>query len=162
MRTFLLPLALVAALVGCGDSSDAGGNTATADGPPPPEERSGTLEDGDDTLQSGEYMDTFEVTAREGQWIRTELISGEFDPYLIIYSPTGEQTDVDDSSLGNTSMTKSIVEVTESGEWTILVTSFEPGESGAYDLTFEVLDERPGDADEGTQVDVPSDSTTDV
>jgi len=155
--TFILTLLLVA---GCSDAS----SDATAENVPdtptvePPTEEQGTLAEGDETLQSGEYMDSYEVLVREGQWLRAEVLSGDFDPYFIILDPTGDQTDVDDSSQGNRSMTKAITQASEGGEWRIVVTSYEPGESGDYTLTYEVLDERPEDADEGQQA-TPDDTT---
>ncbi|MEO0558801.1 MAG: hypothetical protein AAF170_11530 [Bacteroidota bacterium] len=152
MLRFALALSLLL-MVGCSDSSDSAIDAATglpvAD---PPTEVQGSLADGDETLQSGEYMDAYEVMVREGQWLRAEVLSGDFDPYFIILDPTGDQTDVDDSSAGNRSMTKSITQAEEGGEWRVVVTSYEPGESGDYTLTYEVLDERPEDADEGQQV----------
>ncbi|MEL6615608.1 MAG: hypothetical protein AAFQ43_07710 [Bacteroidota bacterium] len=116
---------------------------------------SGALGPGDQTLQeTGEYYDRFEVVASEGQWIWTELISSEFDPYLILRPPTGEQIDVDDSQEGNTSLAKNIVQAGESGRWLIDVTTFAAGEQGAYELRYKVVDERPADADEGRQIQV--------
>lgn len=157
-RTILLA-ALSATLIACGGDADAP-DAVAADGigeaadpvAPMLDETSGTLVEGDETLQSGEYMDSYNVLAREGQWIRAEVVSGDFDPYIMVISPTGIQTDVDDSAENNTSMTKAILEANEGGEWTVIVTSYEPGESGAYDLSYGALDERPEDADEGVQV----------
>jgi hypothetical protein len=154
-----LPLLLVAALAlpACGDSSDAtaalapGGDTADGLGGAPdgPEvtRHSGSLEGGDETLQTGEYLERFEVVARSGQWIRAEVVSGDFDPYFLILSPSGEQTDVDDSTEGNTSMTEAVVDVAEGGEWTVVVTSYEPGETGDFELSIEVWDEKPPGAE---------------
>ncbi|WP_412067625.1 hypothetical protein [Rubrivirga sp. IMCC43871] len=154
------------ALTACGDASDSPGavdpETATIapEAPPASPEKiyTGTLEEGDDTLVSGEFLDSYEVMARRGQWIRAQVLSGDFDPYFLVLSPTGEQTDIDDSAAGNTSMTKAILEATEAGEWTIVVTSFRPGETGDYELTYEVSDTRPEDADEGQQVIEPDSS----
>lgn len=148
-----LSLLVVLALVACSNDPEApdapdGVAAVEDDGP---EEVTGQLISGDETLPTGEFYDIHEITARQGQWLRIELISSDFDPYLIVRSPTGTQTDVDDSQTGNTSATKAIVEATESGAWQVGVTTYEPGESGNYSLTYEVLDTRPSDADEGRQ-----------
>lgn len=153
----LLPLALAFTLTACGSDADTTAESADSLAPvaelaPTLEETSGTLIEGDDTLESGEFMDSFNVLAREGQWIKAEVVSGDFDPYIMVISPTGVQTDVDDSALLNTSMTKAVLEATEGGEWTVIVTSYEPGESGSYDLSYGALNDRPDDAEEGTQV----------
>lgn len=119
-------------------------------------EESGALEPGDLTInESGEYYDRYEIIAREGQWIWTELISTEFDPYIILRPPVGDQIDVDDSQLGNFSLAKNIVQATTSGTWLIDVTSAATGEQGAYELRYKVTDVRPDDADEGQQVEAP-------
>ena len=154
MTRFALPLIVLFALSACGTEPAAPPPYSVSEpaGPAPPTEVTGQLLGGDETLRTGEFMDRHEVLAREGQWIRAELISGDFDPYLIVLSPTGDQEDVDDSQEGNLSATKSVVRVSESGEWTIAVTTYEPGESGSYTLTYEVLDARPEDAKEGQQV----------
>ena len=115
-------------------------------------EQTGTLSSSDETLQSGEYVDTYDVLVRDGQWLSIELLSTDFDPYLIVRSPTGTQTDVDDSQKDNFSLSKSILEATESGKWTIAVTTYEVGEAGTYTLIYEVLDEKPTDAREGRQI----------
>ncbi|MEM1053891.1 MAG: hypothetical protein AAGI52_00070 [Bacteroidota bacterium] len=124
----------------------------------------GELVEGDQTLESGEYVDYYGVIARKGQWIRAVLRSDDFDPYVIVFAPSGRQTDVDDSEEGNLTMTKAIVETREVGKWSIAVTTYEPGESGCYTLTYEVLDERPPDADEGRPFDADDEeeATTDA
>lgn len=131
-----LPLAVpLIALAACTTRAPAGPTT-----------EAGVLERGDLTLQSGEYFDAFAVTASGGQWITVEVTARDFDPYLIIRSPSGEQSDIDDSEHGNTTTTRSILRASEAGQWDILVTSYAPGESGAYSVTYEVSDERPADA----------------
>lgn len=138
-RTLLL---LAAALAACGGAPDDPATLADI-AVPEPDVVTGTLEAGDETLQSGEYADVHEVVARAGQFIRAEVVSGDFDPYLLVLDPTGEQTDVDDSTRGNTTMTEAILPVSEGGEWTVVVTTYEPGETGGYELSLEVLDELP-------------------
>lgn len=168
MRTLSL-LLLAASLAACGDSSDdpatlapdGNAETAVEDAGPELTRHSGTLEEGDETLQSGEYLEQFEVVARSGQWIRAEVVSGDFDPYFLILSPSGDQTDVDDSTEGNRSMTEAVVDVQEGGAWTVVVTSYEPGETGDFDLTIEVWDEQPPGA-EPTEAPAADDTTSTV
>ena len=156
-----VPLLVLPALLALGACGDAPSGTVDAPSdvtpvqaaaPADPTVYTGTLAEDDETLESGEYLDSYEVVVREGQWLRVEVVSADIDPYLLILSPTGEQTDVDDSAAGNTSMTKAVVEAEESGEWTVVVTSYEVGETGDYEVTLEVLDTRPDDAHEGRQV----------
>lgn len=168
MRLLSLLFAVVF-LTACGDASDdapppapdGSAETAVDDAGPEVTRHSGTLEEGDETLQSGEYLEQFEVVARSGQWIRAEVVSGDFDPYFLILSPSGDQTDVDDSTEGNRSMTEAVVTVQEGGEWTVVVTSYEPGETGDFDLTIEVWDEQPPGA-EPTETPADDDTTSTV
>ena len=99
---------------------------------------------GDMTLQSGEYYDEFSVSAAEGQWIEVEVSAEGFDPYLIVRSPSGSQSDMDDSEAGNTTSTRSVLRADEGGSWDIIVTSYAPGGTGTYSVTYSVADARPG------------------
>ena len=112
-------------------------------GPQGPLAEDGTLGDGDLQLDTGEFFDAFEVRAREGQWIRVEVAAEGFDPYLILRGPDREQSEVDDSDEGDTTRTEMAVRATESGRWTVVVTSFAPGATGAYRVTAEVTDAAP-------------------
>ena len=118
-------------------------------GAPGPITETGALEDDDLQLTSGELYDGFEVQAREGQWIRVAVVADGFDPYLIVRSPTEQQSEVDDSDEGDTRRTELAVRATESGRWTALVTSFAPGSTGTYSVTIEVTDEAPAGLDDG-------------
>lgn len=107
---------------------------------------SGTLELGDLTLTSGEYYDSYTVSADEGEWLSVNVVANGFDPYLIIQTPSGEQSDLDDSEESNTTSVQTVLRAQESGTWDINVTSYEPGETGTYDITYEVSDTAPAGA----------------
>lgn len=97
----------------------------------------GSLRRGDETLETGEYADTYRFTAEAGQHVVVRLNSSDFDTYLIVQPPEGDQLENDDYN-GSTSV--SFIEATAptSGEWVVRVTSFEPGETGDYTLTMSV------------------------
>lgn len=130
--------------------------SACQSSPQGPVAEAGALEDGDLQLASGEFFDAFDVRAREGQWIRVEVVAEGFDPYLILRSPTEEQSEVDDSDEADTTRTEMAVRAGESGRWEVLVTSFAPGATGSYRLTTEVTDAPPpghgGNADQGPTI----------
>lgn len=100
----------------------------------------GSLRRGDTTLNSGEYYDTYEVRARQGQHIRVRLASDDFDPYLIVKDPNGEQTENDDAA-GDSHSSLVELEAPKDGRYQIMVTSYEANERGDYTLTIEVGDE---------------------
>lgn len=94
----------------------------------------GALAQGDETLQSGEHVDTHTLTFASGERVRIEARSSAFDSYLIVREPGGEQHDNDDPSGGGS--TNAVVDFVarQAGEHRVLVTSYRPGETGAYEL----------------------------
>ena len=123
--------------------------------PAGPVTEAGDLASGDRTLVSGEFLDSFPVRLAEGQWLRVDLRSSAFDPYLILKPPTGSASENDDAVPGDREHAQVIFRATEAGQVEIIATSYEPGESGAYTLVYEVTDTQPqavgstaGDTDE--------------
>jgi hypothetical protein len=108
----------------------AGGNEATRT------ETSGRLSPDDDTLGSGEYYDTHDLEFPPGQRVRIDLSSQEFDTYLIVKPPSGEQLENDDVE-GMTGHSILEFDVTEGGTYLVAVTSYSPGATGSYELTVE-------------------------
>ncbi len=123
----------------CGDC----GATQPASASGPRIER-GRLQNGDETLSSGEFFDEYRVQGRAGESLVLDLRSAAFDPYLILIYPDGEQVENDDYE-GD--LTRSLVSATlgQDGTYRILVTSYRPGETGGYDLTI-----RGGSGEGGT------------
>ncbi|HUQ53237.1 MAG TPA: pre-peptidase C-terminal domain-containing protein [Gammaproteobacteria bacterium] len=101
-------------------------------------DRNGRLENGDVTLTSGEFVDTYEFEGSPGQHVAIDLRSSAFDTYLILRDPAGEQTENDDAT-ESTDVGHSSIEadLTEAGTYKVLVTSYETGQSGAYSLTID-------------------------
>ena len=95
---------------------------------------SGRLEPGDRTLNSGEYVDQYDVQCRRGQTLIVDLHATDFDPYLIVRPPAGEQIDNDDHE-GDRTHSHVEAAPAQDGTCEVLVTSYQPGESGAYELT---------------------------
>jgi hypothetical protein len=95
----------------------------------------GALAQGDATIQSGEFADYFTRTFEVGQSVEIRLTSSQFDPYLIVMSPSGRQLDNDDIN-GQTRDAGINLPAAEAGEYRITVTSYRPGEVGNYNLTF--------------------------
>jgi hypothetical protein len=93
----------------------------------------GRLESGDRTLSSGEFRDEYTFEGRAGDKVVLDLRSDEFDPYLILRPPTGEQVDNDDFE---SSSAHARLELTlkESGTHRVLVTTFEKAQTGSYVL----------------------------
>ena len=117
----------------------------------------GRLEPGDDTLNSGEFMDEYVVTARAGQTVSAVVTSDAFDTYVIVKSESGEQADDDDCTDGETTRSCAALAVGVDGPVRVLVTSFAVGEAGPYRVEIRVADSggadgrlEPGDATLGS------------
>ena len=103
----------------------------------------GRLESGDTTLDSGEFSDTFVFEGRAREFVTIDLRSADFDPYLIVRTPSGEQFDNDDHE-GDSTWSKLSLTLPESGRYIVRVTSYEAGESGSYTIAMsgQVANER--------------------
>lgn len=115
----------------------AGGYTLVIDQTEPVDRiETGSLAFGDQTLETGEYHDIFTIDGTSGQKISISLSSTEFDPYLLLIAPSGEQFDNDDF-LAYSSNSEIVLTLPESGQYDVGVTSFEPGETGSYVLAID-------------------------
>ena len=94
----------------------------------------GHLADGDGRLNSGEFSDEYTVRAEAGEVVRAVVTSQAFDTYVILKTSAGQQAEDDDCTDGETSRSCAELVIEEAGEVRVLVTSFRPGETGAYDV----------------------------
>lgn len=91
----------------------------------------GRLAQGDATLTSGEFSDIYRFSGRRGDRVALSLQSSDFDAYLMMRGPDGEQHDNDDGAQGSTDSGIDMF-LPADGGYEITVTSYEPGETGAY------------------------------
>jgi len=122
---------IVYGVFGLGLTGQAGAPAAT--GQAGERVESGSLGPGDGTLDSGEYVDEFTFSGRNGETLVLDLRSGDFDPYLIVLTPSGEGFENDDHE-GDPTRSLISLDMTEAGEYTIGVTSYAAGETGSYTL----------------------------
>jgi len=99
---------------------------------------SGALAQGDSTLQTGEFADSYRVLGQRGQRIAIDMRSAAFDAYLILRAPSGAQEDNDDGPSGRDARIETTL--AEDGEYIVTATSYQTGESGAYDIAIAALD----------------------
>lgn len=93
----------------------------------------GRLAPGDRQLDSGEYADSYSFIGRRGQRITIDAISDDFDSYLILRGPGGQQVDNDDGPNGLNAQISEVLQ--EDGEYTVQVTSYAAGETGRYSVS---------------------------
>ena len=93
----------------------------------------GELRQGDSTLPSGEFVDDYTFTGRQGQRVVVRMSSGALDPYLIISGPNGFQRDNDDGAQGSKD---AVLDVTlpANGTYRVRATTYQSGERGAYTI----------------------------
>ena len=103
----------------------------------------GALAQGDQQLRSGELVDNFTLEGQVGETVHLRLTSTAFDPYVIVRMPSGRQEDNDDLTPSTRDAGLDLT-LTEAGVHTVMVTSYRPGESGAYALVIQRGGATPG------------------
>jgi hypothetical protein len=101
----------------------------------PGESRMGRLETGDQRMNDGTWADVWTFAGRQGQRVRIECRSEEFDTYLQLLDAQGARLAEDDDSLGDQN---SLIEFTlpANGGYTIVVNNFgDDRRAGIYTLT---------------------------
>lgn len=102
---------------------------------PPEVIHEGELEEGDArSIRGGEFYDQYTVELEEGQRFVADLRSTDFDTYLVVLSSEGERTENDDVG-EETGHSRVELQAPRSGTYTVVVTSFGPGEEGEYVLS---------------------------
>lgn len=101
-------------------------------------EESGRLSFGDETLDSGEFVDKYAISANAGDVFVIDMYSDDFDTYLIVADEnefSDFQVENDDLNTGDTSHSQVMLTAPSTGTFLVLATSFESGETGNYQLS---------------------------
>ena len=112
------------------------GSAAAAEVASRPRLENGRLSAGDDTLRSGEYVDSYTFDGRPGQHVTVDVSSTAFDTYLMLVPPRGERLWNDDVE-GRPRHSVIEADLTEAGQYRVAVTSYKRGETGAYELRID-------------------------
>ncbi len=124
------------------------------DAPPPAaiasgQSVSGELADGDTRRRSGKYEDVYVLQGHAGQRVDLRLASSDFDSLLVVTGPDGFNVVNDDEEGAEGLDSRLTVELPANGAYRIAVTSFRPGETGAYRLS-------AGEPPAGVEIERPS------
>jgi len=103
------------------------------------ETHQGNLEEGDDQMEEGEFYDEYSIQAQAGQTILLDLRSPDFDTFLILQAPGGDEEQNDDWE-GDSMHSRIELVAPETGTYAVRVTSFIEGETGAYTLEVAVVE----------------------
>jgi len=104
-------------------------------------ELEGTLADGDELTEDGSFYDFYEITGVPGRSIVIDLYSDDFDTYLVLETPSGEQIENDDAD--STSHSQIRTELDEYGIYYVYTTSYAASETGDYRLTLADAETTP-------------------
>lgn len=96
----------------------------------------GALAQSDSRGDGGRFTDTMNVALPAGQALRILVNSTAFDTMLSVRTPSGQSIDNDDITQENRNSAVEIPFV-EGGNYQISVTSYRPGDTGDYVLSFE-------------------------
>ena len=96
----------------------------------------GALTPGDARLNSGEFMDVYELEGRRGDRLTVLMSSTDLDAYLMIDGPGGFSHQNDDAEMGSLD-SRLDVRLPVSGRYRIVATSYAPGETGRYRISVE-------------------------
>lgn len=94
----------------------------------------GTLEAGDATRDGGAYQDAYAFDGSAGESAVFDLRSEDFDTYLQVFSPSGQEFSNDDYD-GDLNRSLLSLDLSENGQYRIVASSFFEDETGAYALS---------------------------
>ncbi|MBE7385086.1 MAG: tetratricopeptide repeat protein [Leptolyngbya sp. SIO1E4] len=95
----------------------------------------GTLGTDDAVLDGGEYYEIHTFEGAEGQTITIDLVSEEFDTYLVVFGPEGDRVGENDD--GDNSNAQIWLTLPSTGTYTVWATSYSAGEVGSYQLSWQ-------------------------
>lgn len=100
-----------------------------------------TISNSDLVTSAGNRLDAYWFVGAAGDVVQVRMTSAAFDSFLILNAENGNLVEFDDNSGGGTQgrdalLTKTL---TESGNYVIIATPFEPGRTGEYTLSLSKL-----------------------
>ncbi|MCA9838371.1 MAG: hypothetical protein KC422_15755 [Trueperaceae bacterium] len=96
----------------------------------------GILEAGDETLDTGEFVDFYSIDLEQGQPVKFTLISADFSTYLAVMDPAGTFFENDELA-EDINKSQITFNAADGGTWLVFVTTDSPGQSGNYMLTIK-------------------------
>jgi S1-C subfamily serine protease len=94
----------------------------------------GQLDGSSNVLPDGSYFNPYIFEGTRGQIVQIELMSQDFDAYLILLSPDGEAFFLEDDDSGGNYNARLTTRLPYTGPYIILANSYAQGESGRYQL----------------------------
>jgi hypothetical protein len=88
-------------------------------------------------LDSGEFYEALTLRGSTGQGLTIRMESDQFDTYLMLRGPGGFTIDNDDGGADEGTNSRIEVALPADGEYTVLATSYAPGETGRFTIRVE-------------------------
>jgi hypothetical protein len=102
---------------------------------------SGTLSTSDLQLDDGSYYDLHTFSGRAGDSVRIDLISDDFDTYLILLDPSGDPIAENDDVGRSNANSQLTLELPSTGEYVVVANSYNSNGRGQYTLSILNLSE---------------------
>lgn len=141
-RSWIVLAVLVSPVTLASKDQNGAGDAAAADKGGEHFDVTESLSSSDSRLTSGEYYDVWEIQVVAGQEIDARITSSDFDTFLVVQSPSSENTQNDDWD-GKKSESRLRMTAEESGTWRVFATSYKPEEAGAYHILIDVRGGEP-------------------
>jgi tetratricopeptide (TPR) repeat protein len=93
----------------------------------------GRISSNSSVLQGGNYYVLHNFIGTAGETLTFDLVSDDFDAYLLLVSPSGETIAQNDDGAGGTNA-RIIQNLPVTGNYLLIVTSYSAGETGTYQL----------------------------
>ncbi|MCR4315535.1 MAG: hypothetical protein NUW37_04200 [Planctomycetes bacterium] len=102
----------------------------------------GALEEGDETIEEkGNYFDSYFLDIEEGHRLNV-FVHADFDAYLIVIDPNGEQYENDDCEMyEGFGLNPYVFPEPCAGRWEVMVTSYDPAITGNYAVMYQTDEE---------------------
>ena len=96
----------------------------------------GSLARGDQRLKDGRYSDTHVFQGTAGDRVTVDLRAADgFDSVLMLFAPEGDLVAENDDYEGSPDHSRIQVELESTGEYRVVVTSYEADDTGSYELS---------------------------
>ncbi|MEM1370107.1 MAG: CHAT domain-containing protein, partial [Cyanobacteria bacterium P01_H01_bin.15] len=97
----------------------------------------GDLDSKSPTDENGVYYSSYTINGEAGQWLLVDLTSQDFNPALVIFDQDKEVIIAPDDA-GEDNSVRRGVELPTSGNYEIFIRSHEVGETGTYQLSWQI------------------------
>ncbi|NEQ97795.1 MAG: tetratricopeptide repeat protein, partial [Cyanothece sp. SIO2G6] len=101
----------------------------------------GQLDGNSNTLNDGSYFNVHTFEGQAGEFINIEMVSEEFDTYLLLRGPDGQTIAQDDDGGNGDTNSRIVMTLPTTGIYQILSNTYSAGTAGQYTLTWQLITE---------------------